>query len=126
MCVQQFWYCFREKADYRKTEAGEHAKFVFFLSLLSLSNLCYTITNDSFVNISFHFLHILASSQQMMGAVDKFLHKLESFDKENIPTKVIKALQPYLKVIYIQYSSRKYTLKCFIDYKTILISTFEL
>lgn len=37
--------------------------------------------------------------QQMMGAVDKFLHKLENFDKENIPPKVIKALQPYLKVI---------------------------
>lgn len=33
-----------------------------------------------------------------MGAVDKFLHKLENFDKENIPPKVIKALQPYLKV----------------------------
>lgn len=36
----------------------------------------------------------------MMGAVDKFLFKLENFDKENIPAKVIKALQPYLKVKY--------------------------
>lgn len=34
----------------------------------------------------------------MMGAVDKFEKKLENFDKENIPPKVIKALQPYLKV----------------------------
>lgn len=40
----------------------------------------------------------------MMGAVDKFLHKLESFDKENIPTKVIKALQPYLKVNNTQHT----------------------
>lgn len=40
-----------------------------------------------------------------MGAVDKFLHKLENFDKENIPTKVIKALQPYLKVRF-QYENR--------------------
>lgn len=37
-----------------------------------------------------------------MGAVDKFLFKLENFDKENIPAKVIKALQPYLKVKYIE------------------------
>lgn len=34
----------------------------------------------------------------MMGAVDKFLYKLENFDKENIPSKVIKALQQYLNV----------------------------
>lgn len=40
-------------------------------------------------------------TQQMMGAVDKFLHKLENFDKENIPPKVIKALQPYLKVKFL-------------------------
>lgn len=33
-----------------------------------------------------------------MGSVDKFLHKLENFDKENIPPKIIKALQPYLHV----------------------------
>lgn len=32
----------------------------------------------------------------MMGAVDKFLFKLENFDKENIPSKVIKTLQTYL------------------------------
>lgn len=34
----------------------------------------------------------------MMGAVDKFLHKLVNFDKENIPSKVIKTLQSYLDV----------------------------
>lgn len=34
----------------------------------------------------------------MMGAVDKFLYKLENFDKENIPPKVIKSLQHYLNV----------------------------
>lgn len=33
-----------------------------------------------------------------MGAVDKFLYKLVHFDKENIPAKVIKALETYLKV----------------------------
>lgn len=41
----------------------------------------------------------------MMGAVDKFLFKLENFDKENIPAKVIKALQPYLKVKYSYFIS---------------------
>lgn len=42
------------------------------------------------------------NNKKMMGAVDKFLFKLENFDKENIPAKVIKALQPYLKVKYME------------------------
>lgn len=33
-----------------------------------------------------------------MGAVDKFLHKLINFDKENIPSKVVNTLQTYLDV----------------------------
>lgn len=40
----------------------------------------------------------------MMGAVDKFLYKLENFDKENIPPKVVKALQQYLNVSLTAYS----------------------
>lgn len=52
---------------------------------LSLFLLCFRSVN-------------LFGLQQMMGAVDKFLYKLENFDKENIPSKVIKALQQYLNV----------------------------
>lgn len=37
-------------------------------------------------------------SQQLMGAVDRFLNQLLRFDKEHIPPKVIVALQPYLNV----------------------------
>lgn len=45
--------------------------------------------------------------KQMMGAVDKFLHKLINFDKENIPSKVVNTLQTYLDV-YLLHNTKKY------------------
>lgn len=57
----------------------------------------------------------------MMGAVDKFLHKLENFDKENIPTKVIKALQPYLKVKFSVCAELTHTLALYLDEENLLI-----
>lgn len=67
--------------------------FVRFLFVLALSCV--------FPHIVYNFRICFLASQQMMGAVDKFLYKLENFEKENIPTKVIKALQPYLKVNFL-------------------------
>lgn len=64
MCVRPFWYCFREKAEYQKTEAGEYAKFVFheyFLDLLgvyssfSFPTLFYVYTNEIPMNKRFAF-----------------------------------------------------------------------